>query len=173
SAAWTSIGMLTTTGRRSVRALPHARTTSSTAVSALPSGSESAPTDSASPPWSMRKLECRAPAAVSPAITSSGVRLLAASASPDLADRPGYAHARKPTAGSPLAAAAAFGARRRARELLDLVPPIGQLVGLAREPEVLGAQQAVLPDQLADHVLGLAHEPGQAVVGGAPARHDG
>ncbi len=76
------MGRLTRTGRRSARARPHARTTSATAVAGDSARSWPAPTDAASPRWSMRKLERTAAAGVSPASTSMGVRLLAASVSP-------------------------------------------------------------------------------------------
>ena len=82
SAACTSSGSISTTARRSTRARRTARATSAIAVAGPCTRSATAPTDSTSPVWSIRKFERRAAAGVSAASTSSGVRLLAASVSP-------------------------------------------------------------------------------------------
>ena len=79
---WMSIGSISTTGRRSVSARWYARCASSAAVFGLWTRSAIAPTDSTRSCWSIRKFDVSAAAGVSPASTSSGVRLLAASAEP-------------------------------------------------------------------------------------------
>ncbi|MBD2900778.1 hypothetical protein amrb99_97870 [Actinomadura sp. RB99] len=68
--------------RRSASAVRQARATSASAVSGECTRSGTAPTAAASAAWSIRKFERTADAATSPASTSSGVRLLAASAMP-------------------------------------------------------------------------------------------
>ena len=82
SAACTSSGSIRTTARRSTRARRTARATSAIAVAGPCTRSATAPTDSTSPAWSILKFERSAAAGVSAAITSSGVRLLAASVRP-------------------------------------------------------------------------------------------
>ena len=72
---------MSTTGRRSTSARRSARRASATALAGPWMRSATAPTDSTSPCWSMRKFDRTAAAGVSAASTSSGVRLLAASAS--------------------------------------------------------------------------------------------
>ena len=79
---WMSIGIISTTGRRSISARWYARWASSAALAGEWTRSAIAPTDSTRSCWSMRKLELSAAAGVSPASTSSGVRLLAASVRP-------------------------------------------------------------------------------------------
>ncbi|CNG73493.1 Uncharacterised protein [Mycobacterium tuberculosis] len=68
--------------RRSATAVRQARATSSRAVCGEWTRSGTAPTAAAIAAWSIRKLERTAAAAVSPATTSSGVPLFAASAMP-------------------------------------------------------------------------------------------
>ena len=77
-----SIGMLSTTGRRSIRVRRRARAASSAAVSGPRTRSAMAPAVAARDPWSILKFDHSAPAGVSAASTSSGVRLFAASVSP-------------------------------------------------------------------------------------------
>ena len=79
---WMSIGSISTTGLRSVSARWYARCASSAAVFGLWTRSAIAPTDSTRSCWSMRKFDVSAAAGVSPASTSTGVRLLAASLRP-------------------------------------------------------------------------------------------
>jgi hypothetical protein len=78
--ASTPSGRFSSTGLRSIRARCTARAESAIAVSGLWTRSASAPTDTASAAWSMRKFE-RAPS-LSAARSSSGVRLFAASVRP-------------------------------------------------------------------------------------------
>ena len=80
--ACTSSGMLSSTGRRSASARRKARAVSAAALSPECTRSATAPTVSASPAWSSRKFDRSAAAGASPAISSSGVRALAASVSP-------------------------------------------------------------------------------------------
>jgi hypothetical protein len=77
-----SIGIMSTTGRRSTIARRSARAASCPAVSGEWTRSAAAPTDSTSACWSIRKFERRAAAGVSPARTSSGVEAFTASARP-------------------------------------------------------------------------------------------
>ena len=77
--------MLSRTGRRSTCARRNARATSSAALSPECTRSAAAPTVVASAAWSSRKFERSAAAGASPASSSSGVRLLAASVSPVIA----------------------------------------------------------------------------------------
>ena len=79
SAACTSRGRLNRTVLRSTAARVHARARSSSADSGEWARSCTAPTAAASPAWSIRKLDWAAPAEVSAAITTSGVRAFAAS----------------------------------------------------------------------------------------------
>ena len=81
-AACTSRGSMSATVRRSTRARRTARATSARAVAGPWTRSATAPTDSTSASWSMRKFERSAAGGVSAASRSSGVRLLAASVKP-------------------------------------------------------------------------------------------
>ena len=83
--AWTSSGTLSRTGRRSTCARRSARATSSAALPPECTRSAAAPTVVASAAWSSRKFERSAAAGASPASSSSGVRLLAASVRPVIA----------------------------------------------------------------------------------------
>ena len=80
--ACTSSGMLSSTGRRSRSARRYARAVSAAADAPEWMRSGIAPRVAAMPAWSTRKFERIAAAGASPAISSSGVRLLAASVSP-------------------------------------------------------------------------------------------
>ena len=81
-ASCTSVGRLSTTVCRSRSARVTARSVSSRAVAGVWMRSATAPTERAIAAWSKWKLFFTAPAGTSPASTSSGVRLLAASAMP-------------------------------------------------------------------------------------------
>ena len=83
--ACTSSGMLSSTGRRSTSARRSARAVSSAALAPECTRSATAPTVVASAAWSSRKFERSAPAGASPASSSSGVRLFAASVNPVIA----------------------------------------------------------------------------------------
>ena len=74
--------MLSTTGRRSTRARRSARAVSAAAVAPEWMRSGTAPSVAVRPGWSIAKFERIAARGASPASTSSGVRLLAASVSP-------------------------------------------------------------------------------------------
>ena len=80
--AWTSSGRLSTTGLRSTRARRSARAVSAAAVAPEWMRSGTAPSVAARPGWSTAKFERIAARGASPASTSSGVRLLAASVRP-------------------------------------------------------------------------------------------
>ena len=82
TASCTSVGRLSTTVCRSRSARVTARSVSSRAVAGVWMRSATAPTERAIAAWSKWKLFFTAPAGTSPASTSSGVRLLAASAIP-------------------------------------------------------------------------------------------
>jgi hypothetical protein len=79
------MGMLSTTVRRSLRAVRKARTTSASALAAEWTRSGTAPPERARPGWSMAKFERTAEAVASAASTMSGVRDLAASTMPVVA----------------------------------------------------------------------------------------
>ena len=81
----TSSGRLSRTGRRSTCARRSARAASSAALAPECTRSAAAPTVVASVAWSSRKFERSAAAGASPATSSSGVRLLAASVRPVIA----------------------------------------------------------------------------------------
>ncbi len=85
AADWTSRGRLSTTVRRSFRAVRKARRVSATAVAGEWIRSLTAPTLRASASWSILKLDRTAEAWVSAVSTISGVRLLAASPIPVIA----------------------------------------------------------------------------------------
>ena len=76
---------MSTTAWRSTRARRTARTASATAVSAPCTRSATAPTDSTNPSWSILKFDRNAPAGVSAASSTIGVRLFAASVRPVIA----------------------------------------------------------------------------------------
>ena len=80
--AWTSSGMLSTTGRRSTRARRSARAVSAAAVAPEWMRSGTPPSVAVRPGWSIAKFERIAARGASPASTSSGVRLFAASVRP-------------------------------------------------------------------------------------------
>ena len=80
--AWMSIGSISTIGRRSTTARRYARRASATAVAGPYTRSTPAPTDATRSSWAILKFEVTAAAGASPASTSTGVWLLAASVRP-------------------------------------------------------------------------------------------